>query len=98
MTDAWNEDDTKEAFKNLQNSDGVPETTVPTPTLATDASTKTQKKSSKKKKGTVIKMGAQSVSAFGGRPTPSWDRGRERDVSSLEKIREAELNTPKQNE
>ncbi len=83
MTDAWNEDDTKEAFKNLQNSDGVPETTVPTPTLATDASTKTQKKSSKKKKGTVIKMGAQSVSAFGGRPTPSWDRGRERDVSSV---------------
>ena len=92
MTDAWNEDDTKEASKNLQNSDGVPETTtvpVPTPTIATDASTKIHKKSSsKKKKGTVIKMGAQSVSAFGGRPmstsaAPSWDRGRERDASSV---------------
>ena len=48
MTDAWNEDDTKEASKNLQNSDVVPETTtvpVPTPTIATDASTKIHKKS-----------------------------------------------------
>ena len=84
MTDAWNEDDTKEAFKNLQNSDGVPETTETNDGPGNnEVSTKTQKKSSKKKKGTVIKMGAQSVSAFGGRPTPSWDRGRERDVSSV---------------